>query len=147
LATEREHDLARHVLKQASGDDQSAERLVMATEDLFDRLFRRLGRIIGPEGFASLVSRALRLTARQFTFLANVTGEADADGFALRGLNTSVVGRDSAEVRLCLVTLLATLIGLLITLVGEDLGLRLLGQAWPEFAGTLPGYGSEERHP
>jgi hypothetical protein len=114
---------------------------------MFDRLYRRLGRIIGPEGYESLVGRALHVTSQQFTFLRDVTGSADATGFTLRGLRTNLAGRDPAEVRLSLVTLLATLIHLLVTLVGDDLGTRLIGQAWPESAGTPPGYGSEERHP
>jgi hypothetical protein len=147
LAIEKERDLARRALKQASVDDQSVERLIVATEDLLNRLSRRLGRIIGSDGYASLVSRALRVTARQFTFLADVTSEADATGFTLRRLSTSLLGREPAEARLGLVTLLATLIRLLVTLIGDDLAMRLIGQAWPESAGTPPGSGSEERHP
>jgi hypothetical protein len=147
LAIEKERDLAWRVLAQASGPDPSVERLIAATEDLLNRLSRTLGRIIGPDGYASLVGRALRVTARQYSFLGDVTGDADATGFTLRGLRTSLLGRDAAEARLCLMTLLATLIQLLVNLIGDDLAMRLIGQAWPESAGTPPGPGSEERHP
>jgi hypothetical protein len=147
LATEKDRDLAWRVLRQASGGDQSAASLVAATEDLLDRLSQRLGRIIGLVGYGALVRRATRITASQYTFLEDVTVEAQADGFTLRGLRASVLARDPVEARPCLVTLLATLIRLIVVLIDEDLAMRLIGQAWPELTGTTASPGFEERHP
>jgi len=146
-ATEKERNLAWRLLRQVAGSEQSPEGLVEATERVFDRLYRHLGAVVGPAGYAALVARALHLTTRQFAFMGNVRGEARADDFVMDGLRASVLGRDPAEARPSQVTLLANLIALLVTFVGEDLALRLIGQAWPETTGKIPGFEAEERHP
>jgi hypothetical protein len=58
---------------------------------------------------------------------------------ALGGLRESLEGRDRAEAEAASVALLANLLGVLVNLLGEDLGLRPVWNVWPgESLGAAP---------
>ena len=84
-----------------------------------DKLRRPITTLAGAAGFRSLLARALTLAKRESPVLN--TWEVQADG-SLLGLNGEAA--QSGDV------LIAHLIGLLITFVGESLTLRLLHDVW-----------------
>ena len=102
------------------------------------RLRGRLGGLIGSTGYAILVARAVRLARIEVPALecvTVVTGDAGADGSlpGIREFARACDEPDAAEAGL--IAILAQVVGLLITFIGEDLALRLVRDAWPELAG------------
>jgi hypothetical protein len=133
---------------------------VEATEKAFRKLRGRLARLLGQEGFDSLLSRALYLAASEYSFLENVTVEVSQSSpnesrqlstSHLKGLREGIKGQDRAEVRAGLDAMLGCFIGLLSTFIGEDLAFRQLRRIWPEIlpqsAGDRGGSGPEEARP
>ena len=90
-----------------------------AVSRVCDKLRRPITTLAGVAGFRSLLARALTL-AKQESPVLNAW-EVQADG-SLRGLNGEAA--QSGDV------VIAHLIGLLITFVGESLTLRLLHDVW-----------------
>jgi len=84
-----------------------------------DKLRRPLTTLTGAAGFRSLLSRALTLAKQESPVLG--AWEVKTDG-SLQGLNGEAA--QSGDV------LIAHLIGLMITFIGESLTLRLLHDVW-----------------
>jgi hypothetical protein len=102
-----------------------------------------LDRLIGRAGYRALLERALALARQAEPVLADVTLDADA---RLHGLDAALRECDPSRARSAVETLLATLIGLLATFVGEALAVRLVQRAWPEVPLDLHA-GAEEAEP
>jgi hypothetical protein len=87
--------------------------------------------LAGVAGFRSLLSRALTLARAEAPSLGGV--EVEADG-SVKGLDelASKTGREQARDGGAI--LIAQLIGLLLTFIGEGLTLRLVQDVWPEAA-------------
>jgi len=143
---------------ESSPTSQSDE--VEATEKAFRKLRGRLARLLGQEGFDSLLRRALYVTAAEYPFLENVTVEVSRSSpnesrqlstSHLKGLREGIRGHDQAEVRAGLDALLGSFIWLLSTFIGEDLAFRQLRRIWPEIlldsAGGRGGSDPEEARP
>lgn len=94
----------------------------MATCRVCEKLRRPLSRLMGPAGFSSLLSRALTLAQRDAPALDRVRVTTTG---ALEGLLDEAAQASSA--------LVAYLIELLTTFIGESLTLRLLQDIWPDF--------------
>lgn len=94
----------------------------IATCRVCERLRRPLSHLTGPAGYSSLLSRALTLAQRDAPVLrqVRVTENGDLDGLEDEAAQASA-------------TLVAQLIELLITFIGESLTLRLLQDIWPDF--------------
>ena len=90
-----------------------------AVRSVCDKLGRPLTTLAGAAGFRSLLTRALTLAKQESPVLCAL--EVQADG-SLAGLN--------AEVAQSGAVLIAHLIGLMITFIGESLTLRLLHDVW-----------------
>lgn len=86
-----------------------------------ERMRRPLSHLTGPAGFRSLLTRALTLAQRDAPALNAVRV---TDSGALEGL--------LGEAALASATLVAHLIELLTTFIGETLTLRLLHDIWPD---------------
>lgn len=95
-----------------------------------ERLRGPLARLAGVAGFRSLLSRAVALARAEVPALAAV--EVRTDG-TLDGLDST--GPEPG------VVVVAQLIGLLVTFIGEPLTLTLVRDAWP--GATLTGIDSE----
>ena len=89
-----------------------------------EKLRQPLGNLVGSRGFTSLLQRALTLAQRESPALGGV--EVTADG--------SLVGLEGAAAEASPM-LVAHLIQLLITFIGEGLTLTLLQDIWPEIKG------------
>lgn len=87
-----------------------------------DKLRIPLAKLAGVAGFRSLLSRALALAKGEFPELDPV--KVNADG--------SLEGFDGIEQKDAGVALVAQLLGLLVTFIGEPLSLSLVRDAWPE---------------
>ena len=111
------------------------EQLAVAVEGTCQKLSGELATLVGRGGAAALLGRAVNLAKREFPLLGGVRPQADAP-FALGGLRESLQGCRPAEAEAASAAVLANLLGLLVDLLGEDLGLRPVGKIWP---GLLPG--------
>ena len=130
--------LARRVLRHEAGGRAEPVALAEAAERADARLRERLASLIGQTGYTTLVARAVRLAQAEVPALAHVTVDALATGAegGLRGVREFAefargVG-DAGAAEAGLSAILAHVIGLLVTFIGEDLALRLIRDAWPE---------------
>lgn len=96
----------------------------LATCRVCEKLHRPLCNLVGSVGFSSLLQRALTLAQRDSAALSGV--EVMADG--------SMVGLEGAAAQASSI-LVAHLILLLMTFIGESLTLTLLQNIWPEIKG------------
>ena len=120
----------RLVLSEARALDRP-EALVDASERAWERLRRRLIVLIGPMGFDALFARALALARSDHPVLAGITAET-ARGSGLTGVRERVHERDPTEVLNALVAVMAHFLAVLVRLIGVDLVVRLVREAWPE---------------
>jgi hypothetical protein len=123
-------DLARRLLASEPARVESphgdADQAVLACE----RLRVPLTKLIGAAGFASLLSRALALARRQAPPLEGL--RVGADGL-LTGFNEVQQDSGAAEAaRHWGAVLVAELLGLLVTFIGQPLTLSLVREAWPD---------------
>jgi hypothetical protein len=128
-------DLVRSVLRHEAGGARDAAALAAAVEGACQKLSGELETLVGRGGVAALTGRAVNLAAREFPFLAGVRPQADASP-CFEALHESLRGRSPEEADAASVALLANLVGLLVDLLGEELGLRPVLNVWPN---VLPG--------
>lgn len=95
---------------------------------VFQKLRASLTRFAGPEGFASLLRRSLALARAESPALEGVTFNPDGTLDGLEAL-ASDTGNGGAE---AVVGIVAHLLGLLITFIGEPLTLRIVRESWPD---------------
>jgi len=138
--------LARRVLLHEAGGRTEPLTLPEAAERVDARLKGRLGGLIGQTGYTILVVRAVRLARGEVPTLEGVTVDTGAEG-GLDGIRAFALASDAGADEAGLTAILAHVIGLLITFIGEDLALRLVREAWPELAhGQVNQVNAEERY-
>jgi hypothetical protein len=121
-------DLARQLLAEAAAGETS-----LTTESAFLRVYEKLRcslcALVGVVGFRSLASRALTLAKAEAPSLSEmqVTSDGSLQRFGKPESQSQEHQEDEAGV-----ILLAELLALLITFIGESMTLRLLQDAWPE---------------
>lgn len=110
--------------------------VALALARLFSRLDEQLSRIIGTVGFRALLRRSLHLARGQRAWLADVGVDEAAPG-VLTGLDGALgrEGRDEVVDGVALVV--ANVVELLCTFIGQELALRLVREVWPDI--DLPG--------
>lgn len=122
-------DLARRLLAVEAAHAQSSDAHVDEAVRVCEKLRVPLVKFAGLAGFSSLLSRALALARAEVPALGAVRVRADGslEGFAEveRTQSSEAPGKDA-------VVLVAQLLGLLVTFVGEPLTLRLVRDAWPD---------------
>jgi hypothetical protein len=91
-------------------------------QGILTRLHGELGKLIGAAGFDVLLARALVLARRAHPALADVSAEK---GGKLAGLEGDVAGVDEDAL-----SIVAYFVELLVTLIGQDLALRLVRELW-----------------
>ena len=90
---------------------------------VIEKLSLQLGALMGAAGFLALLSRALVLANAEVAWLGELhVGE---DG-SFEGLNELEAQANPEEIAAGGIVLLARLLGLLVTFIGDDLTLRLL---------------------
>jgi hypothetical protein len=130
-ATEHHFRLARRLLEVESVDVPGID--AGAANRVLEKLNRDLAGLVGPIGVHALQGRALRLAQRDHAVLGDVQLDATAEG-ELEGIRRAGKAAEPDVLRAGLVALVGHLIGLLASLIGEDLTFRLLKRVWPDMA-------------
>ena len=118
-------ELAQRLLAYEAVEAATANADTQTVCRVCDKLRRPLTTLAGAAGFRSLLARALTLAKRESPVLA--AWEVKSDG-SLQGLNGEAAQSGAV--------LIAQLIGLMITFIGESLTLRLLQDVWPDLPGS-----------
>ena len=124
-------DLALRLLAYESAAGKTSEPTEFAAFRVCERLRQPLITLTGVAGFRSLLSRALTLARAEAPSLSVV--QVAADG-SLKGLDELEPQIDKEQARDEGAILIAQLLGLLLTFIGEGLTLRLVQDVWPEAA-------------
>jgi hypothetical protein len=122
--------LAQRLLNYEAVAGENSEPTESAAFRVCAKLRRPLITLAGVAGFRSLLSRALTLARAEAPSLSAV--QVAADG-SLKGLDELASQTDKKQARDGAI-LIAQLIGLLLTFIGEGLTLRLVQDVWPEAA-------------
>ena len=118
-------ELAQRLLAYEAVEASTANADTQTVCRVCDKLRRPLTTLAGAAGFRSLLARALTLAKRESPVLGE--WEVKSDG-SLQGLNGEAAQSGAV--------LIAQLIGLMITFIGESLTLRLLHDVWPDLPGS-----------
>ena len=123
--------LAQRLLAYEAVTGENSEPAESAAFRVCAKLRLPLITLAGVAGFRSLLSRALTLARAEAPSLNAV--QVAADG-SLKGLEGLASQTDKEQARDGGAILIAHLIGLLLTFIGEGLTLRLVQDVWPEAA-------------
>jgi hypothetical protein len=125
----------QRALTQEAGADADARGLAAAALRVYETLAGQLALLIGEGGVRALTARSLHLVKRDFPWLAE-TRETDPLEGPFAQLGVSLARQEPAVATEAAIAALATLGGLLESLIGETLTMRVLRAAWPgAFAG------------
>jgi hypothetical protein len=113
-------DLARRLLAFEAAHDNSSEARADVAVQVIQDLRLRLIRLAGVDGFSSLLSRALTLAKAEVPSLEIVHVRADGSLEGFDGIEQSQAGAQAG------IVLVAHLLELLVTFIGEPLTLRLV---------------------
>jgi hypothetical protein len=116
-------DLARSLVARESDTSTTSLQTEPASARVYERLRRQLGAPVGADGFQSLATRALALAKSESPRLRAV--QVMANG-GLRGLGEIESQTDPADNGEAGIILIAQLLGLFLTLLGEATTLRLI---------------------
>lgn len=111
--------LAHRLLRHEAAGDREPEALAAAVDRACEKLRDELETLVGPGGASALNRRARSLAKREYPFLDGDARGAGAGFEQAEAANTAV---------------LAHLMGLIVGLMGEDLGLRPVRKIWPDLA-------------
>ena len=123
--------LAQRLLTYEAAAGTNSEPAESAAFRVCAKLRRPLITLAGVAGFRSILSRALMLARAEAPSLSVV--QVAADG-TLKGLDELDPQIDKEQARDEGAILIAQLLGLLLTFIGEGLTLRLVQDVWPEAA-------------
>jgi hypothetical protein len=123
--------LAQRLLAYEAVAGQTSVPTESAVLNVYEKLRRPLCALAGVAGFQSLASRALTLARAEAPSLSAVQITMDGNLQGLLELQLQIK-KDGAEQGDAI--LIAQLLGLLCTFIGEALTLRLLRDVWPDAA-------------
>ena len=121
-------DLARQLLAvEAAGPSANGMHAHEAVR-VCEKLQLSLTRFAGADGFTSLLRRALALARAEVPAVNTVKLKADGsmEGCEELAVDATTGGPEAV------VAIIAHLLGLLVTFVGEPITLRLVREAWPD---------------
>ncbi|HEY5254389.1 MAG TPA: hypothetical protein VIJ53_07045 [Acidobacteriaceae bacterium] len=123
LPFNKTRDLARSLVASEADASTTSLHTEPATVRVYERLRRQLRAPVGNDSFQALASRALALAQSQSPRLSAV--QVTANG-ALRGLGEVECQTDAGEDGEAGIILIAQLLGLFLTFLGEETTLRLI---------------------
>lgn len=131
-------DLAERLIVQETSQKSPEPTALLVCE----RLRPRLAALMGTVGFGALLARALSLATTENPGLRalHVDGDGALQGWAERKARIGPDKSFNGDI-----TLLAHLLGLLATFIGEDLTLRLLQELWPKLRLDNPTFAEGSR--
>jgi len=124
-------DLAQRLLAHEAKKSLSPINLAEALEVCCERLHKGLDPLIGGGGFRALLNRAVYLAKKEHPWL-NGVGIDDYPGCGLRALRDAIKGQEPAVINETFTAVLANVIWLLVTFIGEDIALSLIHETWPD---------------
>ncbi len=128
-ASPKVQDLARRLLAAEAAQENSSDARLDVTNQVIEELRTHLITLAGVVGFRSLLSRALTLAKAEAPSLNMVQVRADG---SLEGFDGIEHSQESGKAAHGGMVLLAHLLELLVTFIGEPLTLRLIGDKWPD---------------
>lgn len=140
-ATPPLRNLAQRLFEHEAKESLNPTELSEALQICCRRLHSQLGRLIGSGGFRALLERAVYLAKKEHSWLDTVT-IAEYPGCELNGLVIATKGKNPETVKQAAILILANVIWLLVTFIGEDIALGLIREAWPNIA--VSGEGQSE---
>jgi hypothetical protein len=117
----------RLIAAEAMGSNETVANVLPAFGGVVGKLRQPLASLTGEAGFRSLLSRALALARDDVRWLRAVHVKADG---SLECPDLAQLGK--AEIARGEAALVAQLLALLVTFIGEPLTLRLVENVWPE---------------
>jgi len=117
------HNLARRLLAVETARKSDTDARMHEAVLVCEKLRISLTRFAGPDGFTSLLRRALVLARAQAPALNDLQIRPDG---SLEGLAAIPDANESA------IAIVAHLLTLLVTFIGRPLTLRLLREVWPD---------------
>jgi hypothetical protein len=120
---------AKRLIVFEAGAKKSSAPKTPAAFDVCEKLRPQLAALMGNGGFRALLARALLLARAEIPWLRAVQVRADG---SLQGVEEQGALLAPAEFLEGRVVLVARLLGLLGTFIGERLTLRLVREVWPE---------------
>ena len=114
---------AERLIANEMSQNASSTSKTTAAFVVIEKLGPHFGALMGAAGFRALLSRALVLATAEVAWLSDLKVEADG---LIEGLNELEAQANPEEIAAGGIVLLARLLGLLVTFIGEDLTLQLL---------------------
>ena len=127
-ATPALRDLARHLLALEVNQTEHLHQEVQTALRVIEKLRSYLFKMVGSAGFQALLARAVVLATAEVGWLKVVRVQDDT---TLQGFQEAAQQQPAKAVTLGSTALLAQLLGLLVTFIGEALTLRLVEDIWP----------------
>src|SRR5215207_9622306 len=124
-ATPQLRELSRRLFAREAKRSRGPGALAEAMEVSCRRLHARLDPLIGAGGFRALLARALHLATKEFPWLDAVRVE-EHPACELKGLREAMKGTDSSSAGDAFTLVLANVIWLLVTFIGEDIAFGLV---------------------
>ena len=125
------HNFAQRLLALEARSGQVGETGESAAFRVVEKLREPLSLLAGAAGFAALLSRALALASGEVRWLKGVRAGANGSLEGFEDMRGQVTPDQIAEGE---AVLIAQLVRLLVTFIGEVLTARLLQEVWPEIS-------------
>jgi hypothetical protein len=129
-ATAMPKDFARRLLVHVAAANKPASDDTSAAFRICEELRVPLGKMLGVEGFRSLLSRAQVLASADVPWLKAMVIEQDGSFTGVKERKMRLDARATVDGELALV---GHLLGLLVVFIGPALTLRLLHEVWPDW--------------
>ncbi len=135
LAALSERLLARRLVLDGAQGPDDLDGGIRAANQVLERLRSVTVPLIGASGYAALLGRSLALAQPGARCLEAVPS-AEGGRVALAGSGPGTQPPEPAEVREAAIAVVASVISLLVTFIGEDLTRRALQRGWPDLEFT-----------
>ncbi|WP_438039099.1 hypothetical protein [Sorangium sp. So ce128] len=123
--------VARWIMQHELGEREAPEEIARGVERCFQRLHEALRSLVGVAGVEALVGRAVHLAQPEHGWIETAVVPARSN-VVFEGLAGRVEREGAPAVIDGMTALLAHLIGLLFTFIGEELALRIVQRIWTE---------------
>jgi hypothetical protein len=123
--------LASQIIAAECRGAESADAMAAATGVVWQKIESELVSLLGTSGVTALLGRALKLAQREYPVLCTVTLEHD-QVTTLGGLHAALERCTPEQAPAVNASVVRHLIILLVTLLGEDIGLMPIRKLWPE---------------
>ena len=130
-ATPQMRYFAQRLIAHETKGNKSFEVKLPAAFLVFEKLRPHLANLMGSTGFRALLSRSLALASAEVPWLRAVHVKSDG---SLEGLEKFEAQIDPDKFFEGRVVLLAALLGLLVSFIGEKLTLQLVRGVWPKLS-------------